>query len=179
MNRTTITLSLMLSFIMPHCSPDHSGEGQQPVVAESTEAEHGHDPEVSEDVRPQNLELPKHLSAVLRREMAELLGGMSVMFTHLVQGDGTAAAEIAGKIHDSFILKQELSEEDMKQLIGLLPEGFVTFDRSFHASAEKLALAARDNDLQTAIHLYGEMAQACVNCHMTYATKRFPGMAKK
>ncbi|NIS38100.1 hypothetical protein GWN91_02770, partial [Candidatus Saccharibacteria bacterium] len=122
----------------------------------------------------QGLQLPHHLLIVLRQEMRKIEVGMGQLLSNLAQGRGIEAEKIARNIHDSFILKQELSKEDLEQLISLLPKLFVKLDRGFHQSALEVAEAAGQNQFAKAIVSYSEMAQACVNCHSQFATHRFP-----
>ena len=111
--------------------------------------------------------------------MVEITAGMGELLSHISQGNATEAAEIADKIHNSFILKQELSHTDLQQLVSLLPADFIQMDRTFHANAAKVAEAAGRQDFKTAIEIYSAMALACVDCHGQYATDRFPEMGEQ
>lgn len=125
---------------------------------------------------PNPLGLPDDLSAALRREMLALEPAMGELSSHLARGSRDEAAATAMRIHDSFILKQELSEEQLHTLVSSLPEGFVHRDRAFHQGAAKLAHAAEAGEMAEAARLYGEMATACVACHAEHASSRFPGL---
>ena len=87
---------------------------------------------------------------------------------------GYAVYKVAGKIRDTFILKQDLTQAELKELIGLLPEEFITMDRAFHSTAGKLSKAAAAGDFSTAIEHFATMSKACVSCHASYAAQRFP-----
>jgi cytochrome c556 len=72
-----------------------------------------------------------------------------------------------------------LTQDELKELISLLPEGFITMDRAFHGTAGKLSTAAASGDFASAIDHYATMSRACVSCHATYAAKRFPSMGSQ
>ncbi|MDZ7825810.1 MAG: cytochrome c [Gammaproteobacteria bacterium] len=85
-------------------------------------------------------------------------------------------ANRAQAIHDSFILKQEMTPEDRKALVAAVPEAFVQRDRAFHQLSAELAEAARAADPARERALFGEMVDACAGCHARYAGGRFPGL---
>ena len=171
------TLFLIFAVVIAGCHEEHAETDHHSAIEEMDGDVHSHGHEASNDPRPEKLELPEHLSTVLRKEMVELTDGMGVLLSHLAQGNAADAAEVAEKIHKSFILKQELSKADLKQLVGLLPEEFIEMDRTFHSNAAKIVEATHRKDFTTAIHLYGQMAQACIDCHGQYAVNRFPELA--
>ncbi|GJM45471.1 MAG: hypothetical protein DHS20C21_23130 [Gemmatimonadota bacterium] len=102
---------------------------------------------------------------------------MGALLNHLVRGEGDQAVRIADQIRDTFLLEQELSGEELAELSSLLPEGFIKKDRSFHDTAKKLSTAADSADFASAIQHYATMTRACVSCHASYATDRFPSLA--
>jgi len=65
----------------------------------------------------------------------------------------------------------------MAELHEKLPGDFIAMDRRFHATAGKLAHTAASRDGELATFYYGRMLDGCVNCHATYASGRFPGLA--
>lgn len=162
---------------------DSEPNGSEEATAEHPAAlpEEGAEKPEDEPRRPgpevNPLDLPPKLAGLLRREMIELDTGMHTLHSALVRGDGERAAETAQKIHDSFILKRELSKEELKTLVSQLPKDFVKRDRALHETSAELAEAARQDDFETAAERYGEMTRACVGCHSAHAAERFPGMA--
>lgn len=120
------------------------------------------------------VELPERFLEILRQEMNQLNGGMGSLFSYMIRGQGEEASAVATNIHNSFILKQELSKEELSQLVSLLPEKFVNLDRGFHELAEKIATALNSGDFRKSGQIYGQMVDACINCHSQYATQRFP-----
>lgn len=86
---------------------------------------------------------------------------------------------VAGKaeaIHDSFILKQKMTESDRKALKKAAPGEFVQRDRALHELTGELAAAGREGDGARQRKLFGEMIDACTVCHARYAHDRFPGL---
>jgi len=83
--------------------------------------------------------------------------------------------ENSHNIHSAFILKQELSEEDMADLHRILPERFIEMGPKFHDHALKLAMAAKSKDGELASMYLGKMMEGCVSCHQVYAKDRFEG----
>jgi len=164
-----------LGLFLFSCSGEHANTDHSSTEHHNAEDHHGHDAENT--VRPETLQLPENLAAVLRMEMIEISNNMGPLLDHLARGNSAEAARIADKIQNSFILKQQLSSDELKELVSLLPTDFVTLDRSFHGTAGKLASAVRKNDFTSAAALYSKMAVACVACHGEYATNRFPGLS--
>ena len=157
---------LLLLTLVGACAgdgPPPSGEGAPVEETVAAEAE-----------VPNPLGLPPEYRGPLRSEMVQVEAGMQRLLGHLVRAEGDDAAAVAREIHDSFILKQELSESQLRELRSLLPGGFVELDRTFHQTAAFLAGAAERNDLREAVRLYGEMSRSCVDCHARYTSERFP-----
>lgn len=88
-------------------------------------------------------------------------------------------SDLGGKVRDSFILKQSLTAQDKKDLMGAVPPSFVALDRQFHGLAGKLGNAgqARDSELQGIY--FARMLNACVQCHGQFASDRFDGFKLK
>ena len=148
------------------------------AFAEDPQHDHDSHHSAEGEAAPEELVLPDHLREKLIVEMRAISEGMGVLLTHLSMGDADNTADVAGKIRDTFILKQELSQEELQELIGLLPEGFITMDRAFHGTAGKLSSAAASGDFDSAIEHFTTMSRACVSCHASYAAERFPGLAR-
>lgn len=123
----------------------------------------------------QQISLPSPYLDLLRKEMQQIESGMQLLLDYLARGEADKASNIALQIHDSFILKQSLSKEDLQELISLLPQGFVETDRNFHRKAKQLAEEIGRDDFNAAAELYGKMVQECVTCHSQYAKEKFTG----
>ena len=159
---TLIGASVLARALADDSQHDHASHYRAPGEAASAE-----------------LVLPDHLRENLVVEMRAISESMGLLLTHLAMGDADSAAGVAGKIRDTFILKQELSQEELKELISLLPEGFITMDRAFHGTAGKLSTAAASGDFAAAIQHFATMSEACVSCHASYATQQFPSLLRE
>lgn len=126
---------------------------------------------------PGKLELPEDLRALVIAEMVQVESAMHGILSALVRGDLAKVATTAQAVHDSFILSQQLTEEQAHRLHELLPPEFVTLDERFHRDAAELAKAAGAGDAVRAAEIYGRMSNGCVSCHSAYARERFPGLA--
>lgn len=126
---------------------------------------------------PVGPKLPGELRALLLREMNAIQNASLEIQGALIRGEDARVAELAQGIHDSFILRQEMTEADRKALQAAVPRAFVERDRAFHELTGELAAAARAGEDARQRALFGEMVAACAACHARYATNRFPGFA--
>ena len=123
---------------------------------------------------PVGPKLPPKVRDLLLQEMNAVSGATHEILDALIRGEGQIVAERAQAIHDSFILKQEMTEEDRRALVKAVPDDFVQRDRAFHQLAGDLAAAARKRDSQHQQALFADMVEACRTCHARYATNQFP-----
>ncbi len=123
--------------------------------------------------------LTPKLRDTLREEMRQVLGASQDILAALVAGDHVTVAERAQNIHDSFILEQSLSEQDLRDLETAVPPAFLELDQSFHATAAELATAGRAQDSARETELFGRMVQDCATCHGRFAADRFPGLGPR
>ena len=70
----------------------------------------------------------------------------------LMQGDATHAAWIAMEIRDTNFMQKSDSKE-LRQIIDLLPKGYIKLNRKFHTNANELVSAVDTNDFKTATSL--------------------------
>jgi len=127
----------------------------------------------TESVTPK---LTDKLDRLLREEMRSIQSAMGQIHSAIVMGQHDKVAEQAQNIHDSFILQQSLTEQDRKDLISAVPEGFIKLDKEFHQLAASLADAGRNDDTRKQHKLFGKMTGNCIQCHSTYVSDRFPGV---
>lgn len=127
----------------------------------------------AEPVTPQ---LTDKLSQLLQQEMRSVQSAMASIHTAMVTGEHDTVATSAQQIHDSFILQQSLTEQDRKDLMSAVPEGFIKLDKEFHKLAASLAEAGRKENTKKQRQLYDEMTRNCIACHGTYVSDRFPGV---
>lgn len=123
--------------------------------------------------------LSPELRALLSSEMQQLQKGMTEILPLYVSGQWAEIAVIAGKMESSYVLKQQLSEEQMHELHTKLPAGFIKIDQRFHYLAGMLEHVAERQKVELIGFYISEMGEACVSCHTQYATQRFPALAPK
>lgn len=123
--------------------------------------------------------LPERVRGLLVQEMNAVLGASHQILDALVRGQDEVVAARAQAIHDSFILKQQMTEADRQALMAAVPPEFVERDRAFHELSGNLARAARDGDAARQRELFGAMIDACAGCHGRYAPDRFPGFGRE
>lgn len=116
--------------------------------------------------------------AVLIREMQAIAESMGRIHRAIVTGDHAAVAKESQSIHDSFVLAQELSPVQRKEIREELPAGFIEADRAFHGLAARLAEAGKGEEPRLERLWFQEMTRACQACHAEYAAGRFPGLGE-
>jgi hypothetical protein len=121
------------------------------------------------------LNLPPKLRGLLILEMNALLDASKTILDALVKGQHDVVAGQAQAIHDSFILKREMTAADREDLRNSVPDAFIQRDRDFHEISARLAGAARMRDQALQQKLFADMLAACAACHSQYAVDRFPG----
>ncbi len=129
---------------------------------------------VAQGGEPVSPKLTPTLRDLLREEMIAIEDASKQILSALIAGEDARVAELAQRIHDSFILQQEMTDEDRAALMEAVPTGFVEQDRAFHGISAALADAARAKDRARQHEEYGRMLEACSACHADYATDRFP-----
>jgi len=123
--------------------------------------------------------LTPKLRELLRQEMVAIQEASQDILLALTAGDEARVAERAQQIHDSFILKRSMTPEDRTHLMTVAPDDFVQRDRAFHGLAAELATAARAGDRPAQHARFGQMIEACAQCHQRYAADRFPDFARE
>jgi len=127
---------------------------------------------------PVTPKLTEKLDRLLREEMRSIQSAMGQVHSAIVMGDHATVAKSAQAIHDSFILQQSLTDQDKKDLMSAVPEGFIKLDKEFHQLAAELAAAGSKNNTGKQLTIFNEMTQNCVQCHEEYVSDRFPGLSK-
>lgn len=116
------------------------------------------------------------LRDLLRKEMIAIEAGMASMVPAYVRGDYDTIADIAQKIRNSYIQRQEITQEQMLELKNKLPAAFTEKDKQFHRLAAMLQRAAEDKNMDSVSYHHARLMEACVSCHREYALHRFPGL---
>ncbi len=123
--------------------------------------------------------LSHDLRNLLSQEMQALQNGMMSIIPAYVSGNWKEIETIAGKIKSSYILKQSLTESQVKELHSVLPHEFIEKDRRFHYLAGMLEHAAKNKKPELINFYFSEMNESCVNCHAVFATHKFPALTAK
>lgn len=124
---------------------------------------------------PVGPKLTDRLKELLAAEMAQVGEATSALALAIASGDHGTVADLGAKVRDSFILKQSLTPQDKKDLMGAVPKAFLMLDKRFHGMAGKMATAAQEKDSELQLFYYGQMLEACAQCHSQFASDRFSG----
>jgi len=96
-----------------------------------------------------------------------------------ISGNWGEIETTAGKIKNSYILKQKLTEDQKKELHSVLPPEFIEKDQKFHYLAGMLEHAAKNKKPELINFYFSEMNESCVSCHTAFATHKFPALSTK
>ncbi len=123
--------------------------------------------------------LSDNLRNLLSQEMQALQNGMMSIIPAYVSGNWDEIETTAGKIKNSYILKQSLTKSQVKELLSVLPHEFIEKDQKFHYFAGMLEYAAKNRKPELINFYFSEMNESCVSCHMVFATHKFPALLPK
>lgn len=126
---------------------------------------------------PATAKLSPETRALFIGEMLAISEAMGRIHTAVVTGDHSVVSAEARKIHDSFVLEQELSDAQRKEISTQLPSGFIAADGAFHVLSDRLAQAGESGNPTLERLWFQEMTHACQTCHVDYGGSRFPGLA--
>jgi hypothetical protein len=119
--------------------------------------------------------LSPDLLSVLRAEMREIAEGVQRITLALATADWKTVQKTSATIHQSYVMKKELTPDQAKELAQALPERFKQLDADFHHRAAKLGAAASAHDAELTVFHYSRLVESCAVCHSAYARSRFPG----
>lgn len=119
-------------------------------------------------------DLPDNIRTLLIKEMNAVHEATKDILDALVRGQDEVVAEKAKAIHDSFIMKKQMTQSEKEQLIKSVPEEFLERDKAFHELSAKLANAANNGNKPLQMELFADMVDSCISCHSHHATHRFP-----
>lgn len=122
------------------------------------------------------LPLSPGLQDLLRQEMISIQNTMMQMMPSISSGDWDKVSEFAGKIADTHILKQKLTQDQFMELARVLPNEFKELDNEFHMMAGMMAHVAQERHLELVTFYYYKLTEGCVGCHSKFATHRFPAL---
>lgn len=120
--------------------------------------------------------LSHDLRDLLSQEMQALQSGMMSIIPSYISGDWNEIETTAGEIKGSYILKQSLTDNQVLELHSVLPPEFIKEDQRFHYLAGMLEHAAKNRKSELINFYFSEMNESCVNCHIDFATHRFPAL---
>jgi len=119
-------------------------------------------------------ELSPGLRTLLSKEMLGIEKGMKDIFSYTITGKYNDIEKVAMQIHKSFILKQNITKDQVKEIKTKIPKDFIKLDKKLHNYAKELASAARKKDAVLVNFYTYKMTESCVSCHSLYVKKRFP-----
>ena len=125
----------------------------------------------------QTLNLPIDIKQLLKKEMLAVEKGMQKLISTIAAGDWQQTAVIGKQIQASYLMKQELTDEQLRHLHHILPEQFVKLDHSFHHYAGMLAHAAEVKNAEVVSFYFYKMNDSCIQCHSNYAQSKFTGFS--
>lgn len=121
--------------------------------------------------------LSPELRSLLSKEMGAIQEGMKGIIPAYAAGDLSEVAEIAGKIKNSFILKQQVTKEQKHELHHKLPAAFIQKDQKFHQYAGMLQHVSQEGNMELVGFYYSRLIESCVGCHTEHARHRFPELS--
>lgn len=145
------------------------------IIAPFALAENRHAP--SEAVIAHKIKLSPQLHHLLRAEMGAVQKAVVSLVPAIASGDWATIEATANNIHNSFIMKQKLTNAQRSELKHVLPADFVARDQDFHRTAKMLAHVAKNKHAELVSFYYYKMIDACMGCHARYAADRFPSLA--
>lgn len=126
---------------------------------------------------PISKKLTPKLNTLLTDEMLSIRQAVTHIMNGLIVGDHSIVKNMATQINDSFILKQQLTEQDKKDLMAVAPKEFLKLDGEFHELSGKLAAAADKKDYELQRFYFGKLIESCQTCHSEYVTDKFPSFS--
>lgn len=121
--------------------------------------------------------LSPELRALLTQEMLAIEEGMKNIVPAFAAGDLEQVAEIAGKISNSYILKQQITDEQKQELRSKLPKEFIAKDQEFHKDAGMLEHVSKEAHTELVAFYYSRLLESCSACHSQHASHRFPNFS--
>ena len=125
----------------------------------------------------QELNLPIDIKQLLKKEMLAIENGMQNLISTIAAGDWQQTAKIGKQIQASYLMKQNLTDEQLRHLHHILPKQFIKLDHSFHHYAGMLAHAAEVKNADVVSFYFYKMNDSCIQCHSSYAQSKFTGFS--
>ncbi len=126
---------------------------------------------------PSGVEKLSHdLRSLIAKEMQALQTGMMSIIPAYISGNWSEIETTAEKMKSSYILKQSLTESQVKELNSVLPDEFFEKDQRFHYLAGMLEHAAKNRKPELINFYFSEMNASCAGCHTVFATHKYPAL---
>ena len=109
--------------------------------------------------------MSSELRDLISQEMLALEKGMMSIIPAYNSGKWADIETTGGKIKDSYILKQNLTEKQVKELHSVLPQAFIEKDQRFHYLSGMLEHAAKNKKEELINFYFSEMNESCLDCH--------------
>jgi cytochrome c556 len=119
--------------------------------------------------------LSPELRVLLQKEMQALQKAMNQVFNAYISGKTSEVSNIAEQMKNSYILMQNLTDEQKHEL-HQLPDSFLEADQKFHEYAEMLEHVAFNKNKDMIGFYYYKLAESCMSCHSKHALHRFPDL---
>jgi hypothetical protein len=123
--------------------------------------------------------LSPELRELLKKEMLALQNGMMSVIPAYASGNWSEIESIAHKMKSSYILKQSLTDEQVKELHTSLPESFIKQDQQFHYLSGMLEHAAKNEKAELVGFYFSKLSESCISCHTQFATHKFPALSPR
>jgi hypothetical protein len=117
--------------------------------------------------------LSSDLRDLLSQEMQAVEKGMMSIIPAYNSGTWGEIETTAGNMKNSYILKQNLTESQVKELHSVLPNAFIEKDQRFHYLSGMLEHAAKSKKAELINFYFSEMNESCFGCHTIFATHKF------
>ncbi|MGD2113114.1 MAG: cytochrome c [Gammaproteobacteria bacterium] len=130
-----------------------------------------------DDAREGDIRLAPELFDLLRAEMRAISSGVQGIALSLATADWEAIQATSARIRASYLMEQQLTPAQTRELQQALPDRFRQLDREFHQRAERLGAAAAAQDPERVAFQFSRLLESCARCHSAYAGSRFPGFA--
>jgi len=113
------------------------------------------------------------LQQLLKQEMQGLQQGLLALQPAYISGDWQQVAEIAMKMKNSYILKQQITPAQNHELHTKLPQAFINKDKEFHYFAGMLSHVADQKKTELIGFYLEKLTSSCMGCHASFATEKF------
>ena len=121
------------------------------------------------------LALSEDTRKLLKQEMQQIKIGMQSLVLDIASADWEKIATTGHNIKHSYIMKKQLSKQQMHELHTALPETFQSIDQKFHYYAGMMSHAAKEHDIELVQFYRYKMNESCTACHAHFAREAFSG----